>query len=146
MQEILDRSHVLMQHYLINSKTKITVFRARQIHAITSQVGNTDKEINDWINRERGSIEEIVDIKYTCTPSSHGTVTTKVYIDYIRNTDNNHPTTDIKVKEIAPSDAQLNIWLYEERNKIEVGEIRIVNLSAEMRDEYIAALIDYTTK
>ena len=48
MQEILDRSHVLMQCYLIHKGTK-AAHRVRQVHIINSMVGKTEEEINKWV-------------------------------------------------------------------------------------------------
>lgn len=149
MQEILDKSHVLMQRYLINKNTRPnpdTDFIARQVHVVSSELGKTDDDVNDWIDKERGNIEKIVNITYVCFPSKNGVVKTKVFIDYERNTlEPEHFRTGIKVKETANL-TELNGWLHSERDKIEVGGIRIVDLSAEMGSDDIAALIDYTAK
>lgn len=146
MQEILDRSHVLMQHYLIHKGTK-AVHRVRQIHIINSMVGQTEEEINKWIVDNRKRIEKIVNIKFECKPTSNGDVKTKVFVDYIENTNSiKHSVTSVKVKEVSPKLIDINGWLASKETEIKVGGIRVVDLSEEMADEYFVALIDYQDK
>ena len=146
MQEILDRSHVLMQHYLIHKGTK-AVHRVRQIHIINSMVGQTEEEINKWIVDNRKRIEKIVNIKFECKPTSNGDVKTKVFVDYIENTNSiKHSVTSVKVKEVSPKLIDINGWLVSKETEIKVGGIRVVDLSEEMADEYFVALIDYQDK
>ena len=142
MQEILDKSHVLMQRYLINKNTKERV-KFRKVHVVPSELGQTDSEVNKWIDDNRPEIEEIKNITYVCLPSGNGTINTKVIIDYIENISNDvHPTTNIEVKEVFPSEEKINKFLCASPVK-DIGGIRIVDLSAEMGSDYIAALIDY---
>jgi len=146
MQEILDRSHVLMQHYLIHKGTR-AVHRVRQVHIINSMVGKTEEEINKWIVDNRKRIEKIVNIKFECKPTSNGDVKTKVFVDYIENTNSiKHSVTSVKVKEVSPKLIDINGWLASKETEIEVGGIRVVDLSEEMADEYFVALIDYQDK
>lgn len=149
MQEILDKSHVLMQNYLINRNTRPnldTDFKARQVHVVSSDLGKTDVDVNAWIDKERGNIEKIVNITYVCFPSKNGVVKTKVFIDYVRNTlEPEHFTTGIKVKETSNL-TELNGWLHSERDKIDVGGIRLVDLSNGGKRGDVAALVDYTVK
>ena len=146
MQEILDRSHVLMQHYLIHKGTK-AVHRVHQIHIINSMVGQTEEDVNKWIeeNQQKKWIEEIANITFECKPTSNGDIETKVCIDYIENTNSTkHPVTDVKVKEVSPKLININGWLASKDLEIEVGGIHIVDLSEEMGDEYYVSLIEYT--
>ena len=146
MQEILDRSHVLMQCYLIHKGTK-AAHRVRQVHIINSMVGKTEEEINKWIVDNRKRIEKIVNIKFECKPTSNGDVKTKVFVDYIENTNSiKHSVTSVKVKEVSPKLIDINGWLASKETEIEVGGIRVVDLSEEMADEYFVALIDYQDK
>ena len=149
MQEILDKSHVLMQNYLINRSTRPnpdTDFMARQVHVVPSELGKTDVEVNAWINKERDNIEKIVNITYVCFPSKNGVVKTKVFIDYVRNTlEPGHFTTGINMKETTNL-TELNGWLHSERDKINVGGIRLVDLSNGGKSGDVAALVDYTDK
>ena len=146
MQEILDKSHVLMQRYLINKNTKPAKVRFRQIAVIKSELGKTDSEVNEWINKNRPQIDEINNITYICLPSGNGTINTKVIIDYVENISNDvKDTTNIKVKEVFPSEKIINDFLRASPVD-DLGGIRIVDLSAEMGRDYIAALIDYTAK
>lgn len=150
MQELLDKSHVLKQNYTINRNTKPDpkyYFRARQVHIIQSELGQTDKRVNAWIDSEREGIEEIVNIKYAFFPPKK----TVVYIDYMRNRllgpeeRGKYPITDVKVKETT-NRTELNEWLYSERDNIYVGGIRIVDRSDGGDVEKVSALIDYTEK
>lgn len=143
MQEILDKSHVLMQRYLINSNTRAKV-RFRKIKVIESELGKTDSDVNKWIDDNRPHIEEIKKITYICLPSGKSKINTKVIIDYVENISNDvKDTTNIKVKEVSPSEDKINKFL--SASPVEdLGGIRIVDLSAEMGRDYIAALIDYT--
>lgn len=149
MQEILDKSHVLMQNYLINKNTKPnpdTDFIARQVHVVSSELGKTDDDVNAWIDKERVNIEKIVNITYVCFLSKNGVVKTKVFIDYVRNTlEPEQFTTGIKVKETTNL-TELNGWLHSERDKIDVGGIRLVDLSNGGKRGDVAALVDYTVK
>ena len=142
MQEILDKSHVLMQRYLINKNTKERV-KFRKVHVVPSELGQTDSEVNKWIDDNRPNIEEIKNITYICLPSGNGTINTKVIIDYIENISNDtHPTTNIEVKEVFPSEKEINKSLCAPPID-NIGGIRIVDLSAVKGSDYIAALIDY---
>ena len=145
MQEILDKSHVLMQNYTINRNTK-GIIRYRKVKVIPSELGTTDGAVNKWIDEHRPQIEEIIKITYSCIPLGNGTINTKVIIDYIENiSEDVHPTTNIKVKEVFPSEERINNFL--DSSPVEdIGGVRIVDLSAEMGSDYIAALIDYTKR
>ena len=145
MQEILDKSHVLMQNYTINRNTK-GIIRYRKVKVIPSELGTTDGAVNKWIDEHRPQIEEIINITYSCIPLGNGTINTKVIIDYIENiSEDVHPTTNIKVKEVFPSEERINNFL--DSSPVEdIGGVRIVDLSAEMGSDYIAALIDYTKR
>lgn len=145
MQEILDKSHVLMQNYLINKNSHAKV-RFRKVKVIPSELGKTDGAVNKWIDEHRPQIEEIINITYSCIPLGNGTINTKVIIDYIENiSEDVHPTTNIKVKEVFPSEERINNFL--DSSPVEdIGGVRIVDLSAEMGSDYIAALIDYTKR
>lgn len=128
---------------LINRNTRARE-RFRKVHVIPSKLGKTDSEVNMWIDANRPQIEEIKKITYICLPSGNGTVNTKVVIDYIENiSKDTHPTTNIKVEEVFPSEKEINKSLC--APPIEnIGGIRIVDLSGEMGSDYISALIDYT--
>lgn len=128
---------------LINRNTRARE-RFRKVHVIPSKLGKTDSEVNMWIDANRPQIEEIKKITYICLPSGNGTVNTKVVIDYIENiSKDTHPTTNIKVEEVFPSEKEINKSLC--APPIEnIGGIRIVDLSEEMGSDYISALIDYT--
>jgi hypothetical protein len=128
---------------LINRNTRAKE-RFRKVHVIPSELGKTDIEVNKWINDNRPHIEEIKNITYICLPSGNGTINTKVIIDYVENISNDvHPTTNIEVKEVFPSEEEINKSLC--APPIEnIGGIRIVDLSAVKGSDYIAALIDYT--
>ena len=118
--------------------------RFRKVHVIPSELGKTDIEVNKWINANRPQIEEIKNITYICLPSGNGTINTKVIIDYVENISNDtHPTTNIKVEEVFPSEKEINKFLGAAPVK-DIGGIRIVDLSAVKGSDYIAALIDYT--
>lgn len=118
--------------------------RFRKVYVIPSELGKTDCEVNMWINKNRPHIEEIKNITYICLPSGNGTIKTKVIIDYVENISNDvHSTTNIKVKEVFPSEDIINKFLSASPGE-DLGGIRIVDLSAEMGRDYIAALIDYT--
>lgn len=128
---------------LINRNTRARE-RFRKVHVIPSKLGKTDCEVNMWIDANRPQIEEIKKITYICLPSDNGTVNTKVVIDYVENiSKDTHPTTNIKVEEVFPSEEEINKSLC--APPIEnIGGIRIVDLSGEMGSDYISALIDYT--
>lgn len=128
---------------LINRNTRARE-RFRKVHVIPSKLGKTDSEVNMWIDANRPQIEEIKKITYICLPSGNGTINTKVVIDYIENiSKDTHPTTNIKVEEVFPSEKEINKSLC--APPIEnIGGIRIVDLSGEMGSDYISALIDYT--
>lgn len=118
--------------------------RFRKVHVIPSELGKTDIEVNKWINANRPQIEEIKNITYICLPSGNGTINTKVIIDYVENISNDtHPTTNIKVEEVFPSEKEINKSLCVPPID-NIGGIRIVDLSAVKGSDYIAALIDYT--
>jgi hypothetical protein len=135
-----------MQCYLIHKGTK-AAHRVRQVHIINSMVGKTEEEINKWIVDNRKRIEKIVNIKFECKPTSNGDVKTKVFVDYIENTNSiKHSVTSVKVKEVSPKLIDINGWLASKETEIEVGGIRVVDLSEEMADEYFVALIDYQDK
>jgi hypothetical protein len=73
-------------------------------------------------------------------------INTKVIIDYVENISNDvKDTTNIKVKEVSPSEKEINDFLRASPVD-DLGGIRIVDLSGEMGRDYIAALIDYTAK
>ncbi len=128
---------------LINRNTRARE-RFRKVHVIPSKLGKTDSEVNMWIDANRPQIEEIKKITYICLPSGNGTVNTKVVIDYIENISKDvHPITNIKVKEVFPSEEKINKFLCASPVE-DVGGIRIVDLSGEMGSDYISALIDYT--
>lgn len=143
MQEILDKSHVLMQRYLINSNTRPAIVRFRKVHVIKSELGQTDSEVNKWIDANRPEIEEIKNITYVCLPSGNGTINTRVIIDYVENKSKDvQHTTNIRVKEVVSSENDINDFL--SASPVEdLGGIRIVDLSAVKGCDYIAALIDY---
>ena len=143
MQELLDKSHVLMQRYLINSNTRPAIVRFRQIKVIKSELGQTDSEVNKWIDANRPEIEEIKNITYVCLPSGNSKINTKVIIDYVENKSKDvQHTTNIKVKEVVSSEKDINDFL--SASPVEdIGGIRIVDLSAVKGSDYIAALIDY---
>lgn len=127
---------------LINRNTRAKE-RFRKVHVIPSELGKTDIEVNKWINANRPQIEEIKNITYICLPSGNGTINTKVIIDYVENISNDvHPTTNIEVKEVVPSEEKINKFLCASPVK-DLGGIRIVDLSAVKGSDYIAALIDY---
>ena len=128
---------------LINRNTRARE-RFRKVHVIPSEHGKTDSAVNKWINDNRPHIEEIKNITYICLPSGNGTINTKVIIDYVENISNDvHPTTNIEVKEVFPSEEEINKSLC--APPIEnIGGIRIVDLSAVKGSDYISALIDYT--
>ena len=117
--------------------------RFHKVHVVPSELGKTDIEVNKWINANRPQIEEIKNITYICLPSGNGTINTKVIIDYIENISNDtHPTTNIEVKEVFPSEKEINKSLCAPPID-NIGGIRIVDLSAVKGSDYIAALIDY---
>lgn len=118
--------------------------RFRKVHVVPSEHGKTDSAVNKWINDNRPHIEEIKNITYICLPSGNGTINTKVIIDYVENISNDvHPTTNIEVKEVFPSEEKINKFLGASPVK-DLGGIRIVDLSAVKGSDYISALIDYT--
>ncbi len=128
---------------LINRHTR-TKERFRKVHIVPSELCKIDIEVNKWINDNRPHIEEIKNITYICLPSGNGTINTKVIIDYVENISNDvKDTTNIKVKEVFPSEKIINDFLRASPVD-DLGGIRIVDLSAEMGRDYIAALIDYT--
>ena len=128
---------------LINRNTRAKE-RFRKVHVVPSELGKTDIEVNKWINANRPQIEEIKNITYICLPSGNGAINTKVIIDYVENISNDvHPTTNIEVKEVFPSEEKINKFLCASPVK-DIGGIRIVDLSAVKGSDYIAALIDYT--
>ena len=142
MQEILDKSHVRMQRYLINKNTKERV-KFRKVHVVPSELGQTDSEVNKWIDDNRPNIEEIKNITYVCLPSGNSTINTKVIIDYVENKSKDvQHTTNIKVKEVVSSEKDINDFLSASPVD-DIGGIRIVDLSAVKGSDYIAALIDY---
>ena len=144
MQELLDKSHVLMQNYTITRNTKDSSI-CRQIHVIKSQVGKTAKDVNDWIDENRKNIKEIIDITYLCQLADKGVTETTVNIDYVRTgyRIEEQDQINVEVKEFHPQIGEtlerMNCWLLSNSDKIEVGGISIVNL-----DNDIAALVDYT--
>lgn len=128
---------------LINRNTRAKE-RFRKVHVVPSELGKTDSAVNKWINDNRPHIEEIKNITYICLPSGNGTINTKVIIDYVENISNDvHPTTNIEVKEVFPSEEKINKFLCASPVK-DLGGIRIVDLSAVKGSDYISALIDYT--